>query len=456
MSYIKGMTKLNVLSKEDFYSFLTACPDSNKYWIACSGGMDSCVLLHLFYLNKDRIKQDIEVIYVNHKLQKKNDEWEVFCEHLCQSYGLKFSGLKLTALRPKEKSVEEWAREQRYNLIAECIGNDDILFTAHHQDDQIETFFLHVLRGSGPRGLVSMPVIREFSKGYLVRPLLDITRCELHDYAKQHKLEWHNDPSNQDSRFNRNFLRNEILPLIQGRWPSYRKSVNRLIRHQQEVKLLLDEIAEEDFKKTYIQTTRGIDLNQISSLSDSRKKNLISFWLKKLDFNLPGSKHLEQILTDIFTASEDSNPCVNWDGVQIRRYRNVMYAIEPMSEHNFSEKYQWDLKKSLQVLDDSLIASPVRGKGLTKKCIKDDIVEIRYRQGGEKIHPQNQNISKTVKQLFQEKGVLPWYRDRIPLVYIEGQLALIPGLCIDEKFCAKNNEVAWNIEWTGYNKAISC
>ena len=444
----------NILSKDGLYAYLKACPESSKYWVACSGGMDSCVLLHLFYLNRSRIEQDIEIIYVNHQLQKQNDTWEVFCNKLCQQYNLKFRSLRITEDCPKEMSIEEWARDQRYSLIAEKINPNDILFTAHHLDDQIETFFLHALRGSGPRGLVAMPAVKPFAKGYHVRPLLDCARSELQHYAEQNQLDWHDDPSNEDLRFNRNYLRNKILPAIQERWPSYRSSILRMVQHQQEVKLLLDEVAEEDLGKSRIDNNRGIDLDRIQYLSAARKKNLIAYWLKSRGLNLPGSKHMNEIIASVIEASEDKVPCVNWNGVEIRRYRNILYAISPLSVHEASEKLQWNLQQTIKLLDDCLQASSTKGKGISKKYIMNDVVEIRYRQGGEKIHPCKQNFTRTVKQLFQEHGVLPWYRDRIPLIYVEEELAQIPGICIDEKFCAKNDEAAWDIKWTGYEKAI--
>ncbi len=444
----------NILSKDDFHSFLKTCPDSNKYWVALSGGLDSCVLLYLFYLNKKRINQKVQVVYVDHQLQKLSQDWDVFCKALCQDYGFDYQCLKITGSCPKEMSVEEWAREERYKLISDEMEQDDILFTAHHQDDQMETFFLQMLRGSGPRGLVAMPVHKVFFCGYHIRPFLDCSRNDLQLYAKKNGLKYINDPSNEDVRFNRNYLRNKLLPLIKERWPGYKEAVSRLIKHQQEVKLLLDEVADQDLVQALLESSSGIDMKKIEALSISRKKNLIAYWLKQQGLNQPNAKHMEQLINDIFGAAEDKNPCVNWEGVEVRRYRNILYALKPLQEHNPLETYQWNLNQSLLLDDDCLSAGLIKGQGIAKKHLDNDVVEVRFRQGGEKIRPYNQKVSKTVKQIFQEKGVLPWYRDRIPLVYVDGQLAVIPGICISELFCADKDENAWQIEWSGFRKAI--
>lgn len=449
------MNSLNILSDEYLYKFLTnKCPPPPKYWLACSGGLDSCVLLHLFFLNKKRIKQDIGVIYVNHKLQKESKSWGSFCEKLCEIYNIDFLSLEITSLCPSKKSIEEWARDERYRLIKEQLVDNDILLTAHHLDDQVETFFLQALRGSGINGLSCMPYIKPFGSSYHVRPLLNFSRKELLQYAKTYSLDWCEDSSNLDVRFNRNYIRKLILPNIESRWPSYRKTISRLIGHQQELKLLLDEVAKEDINKTCDTKSMGIDISLIRKLSLPRKKNLIMLWIKQQKFKLPSSTHLARIISDIIDSSADKNPYVNWNGVEIRRYKNTMYAIEPFTTNSINKIYKWDLNKPLKLQSGLLEASSVKGGGLIKKSIIGSIVEVRYRKGGERIRPQNQNITKKVKKIFQEKNVLPWCRDKFPLIYINNKLAAIPGVCISEDFYANHNDDAWHIKWTAYNKAL--
>jgi tRNA(Ile)-lysidine synthase len=447
-------TSENALSNDIFISTLKSYPAKGKYWIACSGGMDSSVLLHLFYAGKSLIKQSLEVIYVNHGLQEKSLDWGEFCKRQCQQYGLPFLQVDLKEDCPKGMSIEEWAREKRYTLIAERMMDQDILFTGHHQDDQVETFFLQALRSAGPRGLASMPSIKKFANGFHARPLLMYPRRELQRYANDNKLDWHEDNSNTDTRYDRNYLRHKILPEIEARWPAYRESISRLIKHQKEYKLLLDEIAQDDMTRALHDNTMCLKLDIVRELSIVRQKNLIFIWLAALQLNSPGSKHLDNIISELINVNTEKSPCVNWNNVEVRRYKNLLYSSEALVKHNVNTVYDWDIKEPITILDETLIAKPKTGKGLSKVNTKNAKFVIRYRQGGEKIHPTHHAHSKTVKQLFQECGVLPWLRDRIPLVYINETLAVIPGFCVDKKYSAAKDESSWDIQWSGYDKVI--
>lgn len=451
---MKKSVSTNSLSRYNFISLLSSFPDVEKFWIACSGGMDSSVLLHLFYSNKSQIKQSLEVIYVNHGLQEKSVDWGEFCKKQCQHYEIPFTQLEINEECPKGVSIEEWAREKRYSLIAQTMNKNDVLFTAHHQDDQVETFFLQALRGAGPRGLVSMPSIKKFVNGFHARPLLQFQRSEIQRYANDNDLVWHDDNSNYDTRYDRNYLRHKILPRIEERWPAYRETISRTINHQNEYKSLLDEIAYNDMKLALHKNNMCLSLEIIQKLSFERQKNLVFVWLDELRLDSPGSKHMAQIISDIINSTTDKSPCVNWKDVEVRRYRNLLYASKIMNKHNVKIKFDWDPESPLTILEETLIAKPEIGKGISKANTKNAKFVVRYRQGGEKIHPDNLAHSKTVKQLFQERGVLPWQRDRIPLIYINEKLAVIPGFCVDKNYSAAKDESSWDIQWSGYDKVI--
>lgn len=442
------------LSIDTLISVLQSYPATEKYWIAYSSGMDSSVLLHLFYSVKKKIKQSLEVVYVNHGLNEKSRDWGDFCKNQCKHYDLPYSQIDLNENCPKGMSIEEWAREKRYALIAERMSEQDILFTAHHQDDQVETFFLQALRGAGPRGLVSMPSIKKFISGFHARPLLQIPRSELQRYANDNGLDWHDDDSNVDIRYDRNYLRHTVLPEIEARWPAYRETISRLIKHQKEYKLLLDEFAQHDLKRALHDDTMNLNLNIVRDLTIERQKNLIFTWLDVLQLDSPGFKHMDNIISELINVDTEKSPCVNWNGVEVRRYKNLLYAVEALKKHDLNTTYDWDIEKSITILDETLKASPAKGKGISKSNIKNASVVIRYRQGGEKIYPENLSHSKTVKQLFQEKGVLPWYRNQIPLIYINDELAVIPGFCVDKKYSAEKDELSWDIKWSGYDKVV--
>lgn len=451
------MTKLMSTESITEYSFdpiLNTCPHAKRIWIACSGGMDSNVLLHLTYLNKNIIKQKINVVYVNHGLQKESIEWGSFCEKQSKKYGLAFTQLNIEGVVPNGVSIEAWAREQRYALIAELLEKDDFLFTGHHQDDQVETFFLQALRGGGPKGLAAMPLCKNFGGGIHARPLLGFKRSQLLSYANDNDLCWREDVSNSDDKYDRNYLRKNILPAIEQRWPAYRKTTQRLISHQQDCALLLEEIGLEDLKHALYEDTSSLQLEVLEILSNPRQKNIIFTWLKELQLESPASRHVEQIISDLIHSENENAPCVNWKDVEVRRYRRLLYASSAISKNIEKIECYWDVTKPLTIMGEELMAKSNIGSGISKEKIKGLNIVVRYRQGGEKIQPHNKTHSISVKQLFQENGVLPWLRDRFPLVYIDGKLAVVPGLCVDKSYSAAKGESSLLIEWSGHAKAI--
>ncbi len=442
------------LCNDSFLSGLKQFSNSKKFWIACSGGMDSIVLLHLFYSNKSKITQAIEVLYVNHGLQKEADGWGTFCQEQSQKYGFSFTQLKITGSCPKGESIEGWAREERYALIEDVMNDNDVLFTAHHQDDQVETFFLQALRGAGPRGLASMPITKTLGNTFHYRPLLNYSREEINVYAKYNKLVWQEDKSNSDVQYDRNYFRHNVAPVIEKRWPAYRDTVSRLINNQKEYKALLDEVASTDFKLAQYKNEYSLNLDVVKKLSLARQKNLIFFWIKALNLKTPGFRNIEKIITDVFESNIEQSPCVNWENVEVRRYKNIVYLAQMKVDHNVYNEFSWNPESVLNLSNETLIAESTRGKGISKLKMEGNDFIVRYRQGGEKIYPNDLSQSKTIKQLFQEKGVLPWLRDSIPLIYVDGELALIPGFCVDVRYLAEDDEASWDIHWSGYESVI--
>ena len=442
----------SLLSQYSFDLILNTFPQSKKVWVACSGGLDSSVLLHLIFLNKKKIGQSLEVVYVNHGLQEESAEWGDFCRTLCDAYELPFTQLNINETVPRGESVEAWAREKRYALFAQVMSKGDLLFTAHHQDDQVETFFLQALRGAGPRGLASMPLFKNIANAIHARPLLNYCRNEFLSYAKENKLSWKEDLSNANTKFDRNYLRNNIVPLIEQRWPAYRKTISRLLNHQQDCASLMNEVGLEDLK--LVSHENNLILDTLRTLSVTRQKNTIFTWLQELELQTPSSKHINQIISDLVNSTSDNAPCVNWKNVEIRKYRALLYAFNRINEDVDSINYEWDIANPLKIMEEVLVAKPEIGVGLSKEKIRSAKVSVQYRDGGEKIKPANNAHSKTVKQLFQERGVLPWARERFPLIYVNDTLAVIPGVCVDIKYSAENNEPSWQIVWSGYDKAI--
>lgn len=444
----------STLSRNTFLSVLQELGKVNKFWLAYSGGMDSSVLLHLFYLNKEKVKHPIEVLYVNHGLQQEADDWAVFCQKQCEKYDFPFTELTVSESCPTGESIEAWAREKRYQLIGDIMNPNDVLFSGHHKDDQVETFFLQAFRGAGARGLSAMPLIKKKKDIFYARPLLNYSREEIKHYANQQGLNWQEDKSNSDSRYDRNYFRHKISPIIENRWPSYRETINRVIGHQKETKLLLDELAIEDINNAKHDNEISLDINTIKTLSEARQKNLLFVWLEQLGLQIPGSRHIEKVISDIINSDLDKSPCVNWADVEIRRYKNTLYASKKLQDYDADTEFKWQPENILNVFEETLMAKQAKGVGVSQNKVNGTHFIVRFRKGGEKIKPGNSSHSKTLKQLFQERSVLPWYRNKIPLVYVNDELAAIPGFCVDKKYMAEKDEASWDIHWSGFDKAI--
>ena len=444
------------LTPDHFLSILSGLPAMDGvYWLAFSGGPDSSVLVHLFCQLKARLQNPIKVVYVDHGQGQDSAERGAFCQEVAAACQFSFVNLKISGARAKGESPEAWAREARYRLLAAGMGARDILFTGHHRDDQAETFLLQALRGAGPRGLAGMPPCKPFGKGLHARPLLNYPRRALRDYAKKNGLSWRDDQSNRDRRYDRNYLRHAILPLLEQRWPASVTTLARATAHQQECGALLDELAGDDLQRASEGGAGALRINVLRTLSEARQKNLLFYWLRRLRLSPPAARHMRDILSRLIHAGAGPAPCVHWPGVELRRYKDRLYAARPLVAHDAAVTYHWDLCRPIVILGETLRASFRGGRGLARSRLADQGLEIRFRRGGETITPVGARRARPVKALFREKGILPWHRDRVPLIYVADQLALIPGLCIDQHFAAKDGEAAWEISWSGLAKAVA-
>ncbi len=437
------------LDAESLYQFLQASPEASHYVLAFSGGLDSCVLLHLFSELLPRLNASTEVVYIDHGLQPEGVDWQRFCAKQAVHYGLAFHAHRISSAPRNGESTENWARTERYKLLTGHLEQASLLLTAHHLDDQVETFFIQALRGAGLKGMSAMPTIRKLGAGWHARPLLSITRQQLVDYARANQLEHVEDKSNRDDRYDRNYLRHEVLPRLEQRWPAYRKTLSRLIGHIAEASDGLEAQAREDLACVLDEQEQGLHLDKLLLLTAPRQKNLILCWARKRQLAIPGNAHLQRILSDVVTSAEDATPCVNWADVECRRYRRHIYLDRALPEHNPKIIITWNISNDIDIQGGRLSVTASRGDGIAQHYLRDGNVSVRFRQGGERIRPAPAKQHKTLKQLFQEKGVMPWRRERVPLVYIENQLAAVPGICVASEFMAKGKEASFIIRWTG-------
>jgi tRNA(Ile)-lysidine synthase len=436
------------LTADWLFEKLWQLPGASRCHLALSGGLDSCVLLHLLSELRSRLPCELRAIHVNHGLQRQADGWQAYCEQLCEGYHIPLEIIRLTLNVKGGESLEAVAREARYKAMAERIGQGELLLTAQHLDDQAETLLLQLLRGSGPAGLAAMPPITRFAGGWLARPLLDCSRQALAQYARAHQLIWQEDPSNREQRFDRNFIRHQVMPLLRSRWPAASTTLSRAARLSGELLLLVREEAEEDLARARTSDSNTLSIPALKQFNSVRLRNLLRHWIGATGAPLPSSKKLARIESEAVHGRIDSVPLITWRGWEVRRYRERLFlnraqVIElPTQPLIWSDGDELTLPQGL----GRLIARQGEG-GVALARWRQNKVEVRFRRGGERCRLPKQNHRRPLKKLLQEWGVPPWHRKRIPLIYMDGELAVVPGHCVCLPFAAQPGEDAMMIEW---------
>ena len=437
------MSKLS----ENLSAFLETLPSCKRFLIAYSGGLDSHVLLHLMATLDEESGVCIKAIHINHNIQRESRAWAGHCRDTCCALGVEFDVIDVDAARPGKESPESWARQLRYAAIENILTEGEILLTAHHQDDQLETLLLRLLRGSGVLGLASMRPVRPFGRGLHARPLLHRSRDQLSDYAVRNSLVWIDDPSNTDKRLDRNFVRHEVLPVIKNRWPSVASPVTRTIQIFSETQELLDDVAQQDLQGCSTQKPDVLAIDRLKKLSTPRQKNLVRYWSRTLDLPSPDNRSVSHIVTGVIQARHDSKGRVRWKGAELLRYGNYIQLAGPLKEIDKSAIREWDFAGPCPLEFGELIAEEGYGNGLKKELCNGARVEIRYRCGGEKIRLPGRTCRHKIKKLFQETGTPPWLRERAPLIYVGDRLAMVAGFWTDADFVAAADEPSWTITW---------
>lgn len=406
---------------------------NSVWWIGFSGGLDSTVLLHaLAQLN---LPVTLRALHINHQISPNADAWQRRCEQFCVQLNLPFLAEKVQ-VKNSGKGIEDAAREARYNVFERYVGANDYLFTAHHSNDQAETLLLRLMRGTGPRGLAAIAGARKLpAGGTLIRPLLHFSRTQLEAYAHAQQLNWVDDESNRDDHYDRNFVRNQVMPLLQTRWPVFMRKWQQTAELCAQQENLLEEFAQQDLARASARVERvgqSIDLLWLKSLSMARRQNLLRFWLRKANCESPENAHWQQLETQLFTAREDANIDIAWGQYSLRPYQDRLFLL-PVKFPGLELRFVATVAAEANVLT----------------CLRADLpgLKIRYRTGGERCKPVGRNHSQTLKKLLQEYPLEPWLRDQVPLVYSEDNLVAVGDLWICAGYVAAVGEAAMQLLW---------
>ncbi len=382
---------------------------SQLFCVALSGGLDSLVLLRtLVALSKQQCGWRIRAIHVNHHLHSDADQWQQFCQNVCDELAVELMTQSITLDIHNGQSIEAQAREKRYAVLQQQLQPNEVLLTAQHQDDQAETFLLQLMRGAGIKGLSAMPWVKPLGEGYLVRPMLDFTREEIQYYAQQQNWHWCIDPSNDNSRFERNYLRWHVLPELKKRWPSLTTVLARSASHCATAQTLLEEYLQADLI-TCVDVQNKLDCQKLIKFSVPRQLALLRYWLAQQQFALPSTKQLAQLYQSLVLSREDAAPKFNYDTVIIRRFKNKLFANQT---------------EAVSMVDQSEILQKAHQQGLPKDLNRDKL-SIRFYQGGEKLYLPGRTFRHRLKKCWQQWQVPSWQRKTIPLIYYNDELIMV-------------------------------
>ena len=403
-------------------------------WVGFSGGMDSTVLLHALASRK---LPRVRAVHVHHGLHDHAEDWIDHCRAICKILQVELEILRVQCPN-KGKGMEAAAREARYEAIRSLMSEGDILATGHHEGDQAETVLMRLLRGSGTTGLAAMRPTAPFEPGVLWRPLLATSHEQIEQYALNRGLRWIEDPSNRDTRHARNFLRHEILPALQSEWPAAIPNLARAADLAAESSELMRDLAMMDLIE-WAEPQGPLPIEALLSLSTARRRNLLRHWVAGLGLPVPFHDTLRRVESEVLYAAPDACPVLAWPGGEFRRYRNRLFAMAPLPKLPGEVLLNWD---GHGVLELPIGCGRLRASVEPRRPV--DAV-VRFAQPGERFKPFGSPISRTLKNLFQERGIPTWVRQRTPVIENNGQVVWIGGIgwCAGRDWARMRLEVEW-------------
>lgn len=398
-------------------------PQQHDFLIGLSGGVDSVVLLHLFAQCPNL---NLRAVHIHHGLSPNADYWADFCEHLCQQLNIPFELRKVKVAG--NQGLEANARVARYQAISKTIQQNEVFVTAHHLDDQVETFFLALKRGSGLQGLGSMQAVGNWHNFAIFRPLLNVSKADILHYAKRQNLTWITDESNRDNRFDRNFLRNQILPELNQRFSQFSQMVARSAQHCAEQQALLEELLDDELNAR-VSKRNQLDISDFEQFSPLKQKQLIRLWLKKNNVTMPNQAKLQAVISELIFAKEDKNPEVKLGNSVVRRYQKAIFITESIEKQELmyieipapllGKQVVSSLSNMAITRSQTKIICTISGK---THCLSlpaelhNQPLTIQFGVTG-KVKQYGKAHREEMKKIWKKNGVPPWERKSTPLIF---------------------------------------
>lgn len=424
--------------------------EQNHLVLALSGGVDSVVLLQILAQISKQFTFNLSAVHVEHGISPNAKQWSDFCQNYCDALSIPLTIFHLSIKKQSQVSLEAAARQARYAIFKEIPA--DFIVLAHHLDDQVETLQLQLLRGTGLKGLAGMPIIRLLNPGgsvKLFRPLLAVSRDTIQNYALLNKLTWVTDESNDDITYHRNFLRHQIFPLLEQRYPAYRETLARTSRHIGEAIQLLNDLAEDDSQSVVV--AGDIHIEQLRKLDFLRAKNLLRYVFSRHDIIQPSTQKLEEILRQLWMAKSDNRLHLVFGEFEIRLYKNLVKLLPKTKLPNFDQDqlFYWHGEPDwlIEPLGGIIKWSNSMGIGINAKKLMENPVAVRLRKGGERFQPNCKRPRRSLKKILQEAAIPEWERNDLPLLLSGNQLVWVVGIGIDCGFQAMPGEQGLIPSW---------
>ena len=395
-----------------------------RFVVGYSGGVDSAVLLHSLATQPifAALNLHIHALHINHQLHPDSDAWQQVCQAQCATLGVPFTGVTITV--EAGGNLEATARDARFSAFRDFLQDGDVLLLAHHANDQAETVLYRLFRGAGVKGLAGIRPVADINGMTVLRPLLNLPKEELQSYANEHEIAVIFDSSNNELRFDRNFLRHQVLPVIERRWPNVLRRCSQSAEHFSEANELLSDLAEMDLNGSIeLGLEPFLRLSALANLTQARQKNALHYWFSLHQLRI-SEKALRTLMQELMSAAPDAHPELLIEGTILRRFNNCIYLSSKYGSIP-SESIQWHTCEPIHLTHFGVL------------CLNNSVehfdFDIRYRHGGERITLADKLQSTAVKKLLQTLKIEPWRRDWLPLIYHRGELIAVADQAISQK-----------------------
>ena len=415
-------------------------PRPRRYWVGFSGGADSTALLQALHDIRERLGAELQAIHFHHGLQAAADDWDAHCRAFCaaRDIALRVERLELDPGAPG--SLEEAARDARYRAIESLLETGDVYLTAHQAEDQAETLFLNLMRGSGVEGLAGIPPLRRLGRGWVGRPLLDVERGELLTWLEARGIDWLEDPSNRDLAFDRNYLRQSLFPLLERRWPGVSRRLARTARHARQAAQAVASWVE-DRAGDLLRDDITLPAGALLELETELQALVLREWLRRNEIPPLPEARLAEFLQQLASPRSGSQAEVRWSGWLVKRYRDTLW-LQRADTDLACRGMEWQTEGSVAL-----------GPGAGRLELGDRKLRpppgwsVGPRQPGDRIRTVAGAPSRKLKHCFQDRGVPPWLRPGVPVLRWDGEPVALGDAVFDERLgawlAAHGTELTW-------------